>query len=98
MLARYAEYKGCELPGNQTSEFNDEASIALWAYEAVKMIQAAGIVIGRPDNIYDPQGMATRAEVAAIFARFIEAYINHAVDGGIAGTQTAMTYPNIGLD
>ena len=80
MLARYIAYKQSVLPAGATTIFNDEANINSWALEAVKMIQAAGIVQGKPGNIYDPQGMATRAEVAAIFSRFIEIYINHVLE------------------
>ena len=81
MLTNYAAYKGYELPAGAAPVFDDEAGIASWAYDAVKMIQAAGIVVGRPDNVYDPKATATRAEVTAIFARFIEAYIANAVEG-----------------
>jgi len=35
-------------------------------------IQAAGIITGYPDGSFDPLGLAARAEVAAIFARFLE--------------------------
>jgi hypothetical protein len=80
MLINYVKYKGYALPARQTATFNDEASIASWAYEAVKQIQAAGVVSGKPGNIYDPKGNATRAEVATIFARFIEVYLNYAMD------------------
>ena len=52
--------------------FSDEADIAPWALEAVKLLQAAGIVGGKGDGIYDPKGIATRAEIATIFARLIE--------------------------
>jgi hypothetical protein len=31
------------------------------------------IVSGKPGNLFDPKGSATRAEVAAILHRFIEA-------------------------
>jgi hypothetical protein len=80
MLINYVKYKGYTLPTGTTANFNDESSIASWAYEAVKRVQAAGIVTGKSGNIYDPQGKASRAEVAAIFARFIEIYLNHALD------------------
>jgi len=79
MLMNYVKYKGYELPARTTTAFNDETSIASWAYDAVKRIQAAGIVSGRPGNLYDPQATATRAEVATIFARFVETYVSHAL-------------------
>jgi hypothetical protein len=32
-----------------------------------------GIIAGQPGNLFDPQGKATRAQVAAMMTRFIEA-------------------------
>jgi hypothetical protein len=99
MLVRHAIYKGYELPNGLTTEFNDEADIVSWALEAVKLVQAAGIVVGRPGNIYDPLGIATRAEVSTIFARFIEVYVNYAVDNSIPGTpQVTATASSAGVD
>ncbi|MCL2610451.1 MAG: S-layer homology domain-containing protein, partial [Defluviitaleaceae bacterium] len=57
---------------NNTTSFSDENHISAWAIDAVKAIQSAGIVRGRPNNSFDPQASATRAEVAAIFTRFLE--------------------------
>ncbi|MCL2166579.1 MAG: S-layer homology domain-containing protein, partial [Clostridiales bacterium] len=54
-----------------TPAFHDEDDIASWALEAVRKIHAAGIVHGKPGNVYDPKGIATRAEMAAVFARLI---------------------------
>ena len=82
MLSNYIRYKQYVLPTGTMTAFNDESSISSGALEAVKMIQSAGIVSGRPGNIYDPSGMATRAEVATIFARFVEIYINNALKNG----------------
>ncbi|MCL2814505.1 MAG: S-layer homology domain-containing protein, partial [Oscillospiraceae bacterium] len=79
MLMNYVEYKGYNLPTGSTSAFSDEPAIASWAYDAVKMVQAAGIVVGKPGNIYDPKCTATRAEVATICARFIEMMENGVV-------------------
>jgi hypothetical protein len=91
MLANYISFKGYTLPpaSQTTTAFNDEASIAPWARDAVKMMQAAGIISGRPGNIFDPQGTATRAEVATIFARFIEIYVSYAFSLDNGNTSTA---------
>jgi hypothetical protein len=73
MLWNYIQYKGFELAdGSYASAFEDEDIISSWALDAVKAIQSANIVHGRPGNYYDPDGTATRAEVAAVFARFVE--------------------------
>ncbi|MDR1508477.1 MAG: S-layer homology domain-containing protein [Synergistaceae bacterium] len=55
------------------SVFADEAGVADYAREAVQALAAAGVLNGRPGNIFDPQGRATRDEVAAVLHRFLEA-------------------------
>ena len=73
MLNNYISKRGFDLiPTNGQVAFADENTISLWALEGVKAIQAYGIIRGKPGNIYDPKNTATRAEVATIFARFIE--------------------------
>ena len=73
MLYRYMHIMGIELPQGTISAFTDHASISPWAAEAVEAIQSAGIISGRPGGTFDPQATASRAEVAAVFVRFLEA-------------------------
>jgi hypothetical protein len=73
ILYNYAAYKGYELPATAAAEFADRDNVSSWAKEAVDAIAAAGILIGKPDGSFVPQDHATRAEVAAVFARFIRA-------------------------
>ena len=72
ILYRYAMIMDISLPQYNESAFTDQDSISPWAVDAVRAIQSAGIVTGRPDGRFDPRATATRAEVAAIFARFLE--------------------------
>ena len=51
--------------------FADQGTISPWAVNAVNAVRAAGIVTGRADGTFDPHATATRAEVAAIFARLV---------------------------
>ena len=51
--------------------FADETDIANYAKDAVKMLFEFGIINGRPDG-FDPNGKATRAEVAAVLHRLID--------------------------
>jgi len=76
MLHRYAEMRDVALPQGAGVSFIDQASISPWASDAVAVIQRAGIVQGRDDGRFDPQATATRAEVAAIFARFLPIAMN----------------------
>ena len=55
-------------------DFVDEARIAGYAKEAVYAMQRAGIINGKTGNLFDPQGVAARAEVAAMLHRFMVNY------------------------
>ena len=72
MLHRYSLVRSITLPTGATPAFADQLEISYWAATAVTGIQAAGIVRGRDDGRFDPRATATRAEVAAIFARFLD--------------------------
>ncbi len=73
MLYRYAEAKGSDVSGRANlSKFGDAQSISTWAAEALAWANAGGIVTGKPGDLLDPQGQATRAEVAAMLQRFLE--------------------------
>jgi hypothetical protein len=53
--------------------FSDAADVADYAAEAVAWAAGEGIANGRPGNLFDPRGAATRAEAAAMLRRHIEA-------------------------
>ena len=73
MMDRYATAIGFKLPEVHTQNtFADNTKIGAWAASSVKRIQMAGIIQGKNNNIYDPQGTATRAEVSAVLRRFVE--------------------------
>jgi len=72
MLHNYVVSRNITLPQETTRTFSDHAAISDWAVEGVAAIQAAGIIVGRPDGSFAPSATATRAEVATIFARFLE--------------------------
>lgn len=71
LIYNYAKYAGIET-STTTLNFTDNASISSWANEAVAYCVNAGIISGRTDGSFDPQGTATRAEVASILVRFID--------------------------
>lgn len=72
MLSNYMDFKGLELPQSQTRRFADEDEISPWALEAVQALHGINIVTGKGNNVFDPQGTASRAEVATVFIRLIE--------------------------
>lgn len=68
MIVRAAEYA---YPGyfddvNARHKFADDAKIADWAKEDVKLAYEAGIINGRPNNMFDPRANATRGESATM--------------------------------
>ena len=71
-VMRYIVSRGIALPQGETSLFADQNSISYWAIDGVTAIKAAGLITGHPDGRFAPQDTATHAEVATIFARFLE--------------------------
>lgn len=74
MLYQYAVYADIELNTGDAKDFADAASIASWAGEAVAALSSAGVINGVSDTQFAPVKTATRAEVAALMAKFMEAY------------------------
>jgi hypothetical protein len=70
ILAAYARFMDIDLPKKRSGVFADEADISPWATDAVNAMYAAGILNGKPGELFDPKGEATRAEVAAVMHRF----------------------------
>lgn len=67
-VAGYAPHQG----GMAIQEFSDSASISGWALEAVQWAVNAGLISGTGDGMLDPDGTATRAQVAQIFMNFCQ--------------------------
>lgn len=77
IMANYARAIGFNLPkAHAENTFADNVSINSYAESAVKQIQMAGIISGKDSNKFDPQGIATRAEVSAVLKRFVELMID----------------------
>ncbi|MDR2089422.1 MAG: S-layer homology domain-containing protein [Clostridiales Family XIII bacterium] len=73
ILSRYVDFAKKNFPVTlQYSIFADESAIADYAKNAVQTMYSGGILNGKPENKFDPQGDATRAEVAAMLHRFVE--------------------------
>ena len=73
ILYQYAQYKNIvnDISGD-LSDFSDNASMSAYAVDAMKWAVGNGIVTGKHDNCIDPQGIATRAEVAVMLQRLID--------------------------
>lgn len=73
IIQKYSPVKGIPLPViNKENKFADHEKISPYAQDAVKQMQIAGILMGKNNNLFDPQGIATRAEVSSILHRFAE--------------------------
>ena len=72
MLMNVAQWKGQDTSARaDLSDYTDAPST--WASEAVQWAVAEGLLAGVTDDQLQPQGQATRAQVAAILQRFLEA-------------------------
>ena len=71
-LYRYEQYKGGGFTGNWMFllDFSDRDKVSDYAYESVCWMTMNGIINGRSNGTFDPQGNATRAEAAAMLHRF----------------------------
>ena len=65
-------YAGSPAVGGGAS-FADESAIASWAASAVDWAQESGYISGVGGNRFDPDGTATRAQVAVILMRYDQA-------------------------
>lgn len=73
MLLRFANYGLFEIPGDKEwTAFLDSDSVPQYAKGAVYMLYRAGIINGKPGNVFAPNADTTRAEVAAMIRRFAE--------------------------
>ena len=74
ILYRYAQAKGYDTTqgGMTVREFSDSASISDWAQEAMAWAVNAQVLSGKGNGVLDPQGTATRAEVAQMLMNFGE--------------------------
>ena len=72
ILYNYAEYKGYDVSARaDISSYDDAANVSDWAIESVQWANAMGLVNGMTDTTLDPQGNATRAQIAAILSRYL---------------------------
>ena len=85
---RYADYKGYDLTvkGN-LDKFKNADKVTDYAKTAMQWAVGSGLVKGKSGNLLDPQGTATRAEIAAMLHRFIEKYelVQGKAPGGLMG-------------
>ena len=70
---RYADYKGYKLTVTENlDKFEDADKITDYAKTVMQWAVGNGLIKGKSETLLDPQGTATRAEIAAMLHRFIE--------------------------
>lgn len=73
ILYRYAQVKGYSTAvRGSLAQFTDGAAVSDYAVEAMSWAVGSGLISGIGDNLLDPGGSATRAQLAAILMRFCE--------------------------
>lgn len=71
MLYRFSAAMGQDTGSGQSLDgFADAASVSDWAADAAAWAVGSGCLTGKPGNLLDPQGTATRGEAAVIITRF----------------------------
>lgn len=70
MLYRYVKYLGLDVGGEaDLSGFPDDGETSAWAGEAMQWAVSVGLFRGDDNGALNPQGEATRAEVATLLQR-----------------------------
>ena len=72
MLMNYSAWKGEDVSARaDLSTYSDAATISSWANDVMQWAVAEGLISGMTEDTLQPQGNATRAQVAAILQRFL---------------------------
>ena len=70
LAAMLYRYSGSPAVDGGALNFTDADKVSAWASDAVKWAVAGGVISGKGNNMLDPQGNATRAEVAQMLYNF----------------------------
>ena len=74
IIYRYAKAMGYDVSAKaEISAYADANEISEYATEAMQYAVASGLMKGKSETTLNPKDTATRAEIAAILQRFIEA-------------------------
>ena len=72
ILCNYAAWKGEDVSARpDLSAYSDAAAISSWATDVMRWAVAENLISGVTNDTLQPQGAATRAQVAAILQRFL---------------------------
>lgn len=75
IVSNYAKFMKYDLSGTtDLSKFVDAAAISTWANTPLGWAVANSLISGKPGQVLDPSGNATRAECVVILVRFIDKF------------------------
>ncbi len=75
IIFRYAKYKNYDVSANtDVSRYADAGRISSYALPAFEWANAQGIITGSSETTLNPEGNASRCQVAAILRRFADQY------------------------
>ena len=72
LAAMLYRYVGSPAVSGTVGDFADASSVSSWASDAMVWAVQQGLIAGMDEDTLNPQGTATRTQVAAILQRFIE--------------------------
>lgn len=71
LLARALRQAGAEAPDGSAPRFADQTALPSWLAGDLDLVARVGLVLGYPDGSFRPGGAVTRAEAAAMLARWL---------------------------
>lgn len=76
MMYNFTKATGADLGVvKEKKGFTDQNNISSWSAEAITKMQQTGIINGRTDGSFSPQGTSTRAEAATVIKGYMEALL-----------------------
>ena len=73
ILRNYAQYKGLDVSASgDLSAYTDADSVSDWAKESMQWAVGEGLLSGMTVDTLEPQGLSTRAQVAAVLQRYLD--------------------------
>lgn len=74
MMYNYVQWRGLGVTYTSLEDFDDQGSISAWAESAVCWMVSAELLHGTTATLLEPQGTATRGQLATILTFFVQQY------------------------
>ena len=80
IVMNFADHMGLAFSKLHDVSFSDSGLISEYAGEAVNALASGGILLGRENNMFAPQGVFTRAETCTVLTRLAGAVLKNYLD------------------